>query len=151
MDNSALAPAIVGIFVLVCIVIALVPAIFYLLTLQKTLNKCAPGARTMEPGMVWLLLIPIFGIVWHFLIVTNMAKSLAAEFARRGVPSPEPTPGQPIGMAMCICICCGIIPFLGILASLAGLALGIVYWIKIAGYSKLLDVPQAVAPGAPIA
>lgn len=123
-------------------VLFLIPAILYLLTLQNALNKCAPVSRAMEPGMVWLMLIPFVNMVWHFFVVMNIARSLAAEYARRGIPSPEAEPGQTIGLAMCICACCGIIPILGILAGLACFVLWIMYWMKIAEYSKVLDMPQ---------
>jgi hypothetical protein len=127
----------------------LIPAIFYMLTLQNTLNKCAPASRAMDPGMVWLLLIPVFNLIWNFFVVMNIAKSLASEYARRGIPSPEPMPGQSIGLAMSICACCCIIPVLGFLAGLANLVLWVLYWVKIAEYSRILDVPQIVLPTAP--
>jgi hypothetical protein len=127
----------------------LIPAIFYLLTLQNALNKCAPTSRAMEPGMVWLLLIPLFNLVWSFIVVMNIAKSLANEYARRGLPCPEPAPGQSIGLAMSICACCCIIPILGMLAGLANLVLWVVYWAKIAEYSRILDVPQIAFPTSP--
>ena len=122
--------------------IALIPVIFYSLTLQKALNRCAPENRAMAPGMVWLLLIPLFNLVWHFFVVSNVAKSLGAEFQKRGLPE-EPDPGKKLGLIMCILACCGIIPFLGILCSLGALVCWIMYWIKIAGFSGKLAVPAA--------
>jgi hypothetical protein len=130
---------------LIVVVIMLLPTIFYLLTLQKALNRCSPECRAMNPGMVWLMFIPLFNIVWHFFIVTNMAKSLSCEFQKRGIAE-EPKPGQPIGMIMCILACCGIIPFLGILCSLGCFVCWIIYWVKIAGYSSRLAAPPV--PGA---
>ncbi len=128
-----------------------VPVIFFLVTLQNALNKCAPASRAMGPGLVWLLLIPFFNLIWNFFVVMGTAKSLANEYARRGIPSPEPAPGQPIGLAMSICACCGIIPRLGKLAELASLVLWIVYWVKIAEYSRNLDMPQIGIPTPPSA
>jgi hypothetical protein len=92
-----------GIITLVLIIFAtmLVPKIFYLLTLQKALNRCSPECRAMNPGMVWLLLIPLFNLVWQFIVVLNMAKSLGAEFRKRGLPE-EPEPGQTMGLIMCV-------------------------------------------------
>jgi len=129
---------------LIAVAILLVPAIFYLLTLQKALNRCSPENRAMNPGMVWLMFIPLFNLVWHFFIVLNMAKSLGAEFQKRGMAE-EPKPGQTIGLVMCVLACCGIIPVLGMLASLAGLVCWILYWVKIAGYSSKLAAPAAPA------
>jgi len=116
----------------------LVPAIFYLLMLQKAFTRCAPESRAMDPNMVWLMLIPIFGIVWHFIIVNNMAKSLGAEFAKRNIVIEEAEPGKKVGMPMCILSACGIIPFIGILAGIAALVFWVMYWIKIAEYSEKL-------------
>jgi len=132
---------------LIGIAIILIPAIFYLLTMQKALNRCAPESRAMQPGMVWLMLIPLFNLVWHFFVVLNMAKSLEAEFGRRGL-SIEPEPGKTLGLTMCILTCCGIIPFLGILCSLGAFICWIIYWVKIAGFSAQIAGP---APGAPTA
>lgn len=130
---------IAGVFVgmLVAFAIFLVPAIFYLLTLQKALNRCSPASRTMQPGMVWLMLIPLFNLVWHFFVVINIAKSLSAEFQKRGMTE-EPNPGKNIGMIMCILACCGIIPLLGVLCSLGAFVCWIIYWVKIAGFSGKL-------------
>ncbi len=129
--------------------VLLVPAIFFLLTLSSTLSKCAPGFRTMEPGMVWLLLVPFFSLIWNFFVVMAVAKSLANEYARRGIPSPEPLPGQRIGIAMCVCVCCCIVPLLGFLVGLASLLLWIMYWVKIAEFSRLLDLPYPAIPIPP--
>ena len=130
-----------GIGVLIGLALFLIPFIFYLLTLQKALTRCSPENRAMNPGMVWLMFIPLFGLVWQFLIVINVAKSLGAEFQKRGLAE-EPQPGKTLGMVMCILWCCGIIPFLGILCSLGALVCWIMYWIKIAGFSAKLAQPS---------
>src|SRR5882672_5369822 len=119
--------------------IMMLPAILYILTLQKALNKCAPGSRTLDPTMIWLLIVPFVNIIFNFFVVLGMAKTFGNEFRRRGKPVADPTPGQTIGLAMCICIVCSVIPILGILAGVAGLILWIMYWIKISEYSGGLD------------
>jgi hypothetical protein len=130
---------------------ALIAVILYLLALQNALRKCAPGARTMKPGKVWLCLIPVFGLIWQFILVRNIAKSLRGEFARRGIPCPERTPGQNIGLTMSACHCCAFIPWLGPLAAIAGIVLWILYWKKIANYSRVLDAHETTTPASPIA
>jgi hypothetical protein len=130
---------------LVAFAILLIPTIFYLLTLQKAFNRCSPENRAMNPVLVWLMLIPLFNMIWHFMIVLNMSKSLAAEFQKRGLTE-EPKPGQNLGLAMCILFCTGIIPVLGMIGSVGALVCWILYWVKIAGYSKKLEAPAAFAP-----
>ena len=89
----------------------------------------------MNPGMVWLMFIPLFNLVWQFLMVLNIAKSLGAEFQQRGIPE-EPNPGQTLGMVMCIAnLICGPV----------GLVCWIIYWVKIAGYSNKLAAPPTPA------
>ncbi len=65
------------------LVVVLVIAIFFLLTLQRALSRVAPRNRLMEPGMVWLMLIPCFNIIWQFFIVTRVPGSLRNEFRDR--------------------------------------------------------------------
>jgi len=123
--------------VFIACAIMLVPFIFYLLTLQKALNRCSPECRAMSPGLVWLMFIPLFNIVWHFLIVLNVAKSLGAEFQKRGIAE-DPNPGQTLGLVMCIAnLICGPV----------GFVCWILYWVKIAGYSGKLTAGPALMAG----
>ena len=145
MDDMS---AFLGIGVFIILVIILIPFILFLLTLQRALERCSPECRTTSPGTVWLMLIPLFNIVWEFLLVMRIAESLENEFKKRNMPH-EPKPGQSIGLAMCILSVCGIIPILGILAGIAGFVCWILYWVKIYGFSNDLSVVHTV-PGTPI-
>jgi hypothetical protein len=129
--------AIIGTAALIAFVIMLLPLIFYILTLQKAINKCAPENRAMQPAMTWLLLVPCFSLIWHFFVVINMAKTLGAEFQKRG-QAEEPAPGQKIGLITCILACCSVIPILGGLCGLGALVCWIIYWVKIAEFSGKL-------------
>jgi hypothetical protein len=111
----------------------------------------------MDPGMVWLLIVPIVAQVWMFFVVLNIAKSLGNEFRLRGIPTGDPEPGKMIGLAMSVCGAAALIPrllpslaFVTIPALLAHLVLLIFYWTKINGFSRMLDWrPAAAAPGYP--
>lgn len=131
---------IIVILVVVAVIfgISLIPMIFFLLTLQNTLNAISFENRKMEPGLVWLSLIPLFGLVWQFIIVDRMAGSLQAEFAKREMAIEEARPGNSIGLAYCILFCCSLIPFVGYITSIAGLICWIIYWIKINDYKNRL-------------
>ena len=97
----------------------------------------------MSPGKVWLLLIPLFNLVWQFVVVSNIAKSLRNEFDRRNVLVPEREPGKVVGMAMSILTALGIVPVVGQVAEVIGVICWVVYWTKIKKYSRLLT-PIAV-------
>ncbi len=124
---------------IVLLTFSFIPMIFYLLTLQNTLSAISQENRRMQPGQVWLTLIPVFGIIWQFIIVNSIADSLKAEFSKRNILNNEIRPGISIGLTYCILNCCGIIPFLGILTGLAGFICWIIYWSKINGFKAKLQ------------
>jgi len=132
-------------FVLIAI---LVVAVFYLLTLQKALSRVARRNRLMEPGLVWLSLIPLVGLVWSFFIATRVPDSLRNEFRERGMDDLSDY-GKRIGLANAIlgvvlsaaAVLSIIAPsvwwgFILIPAGLISLALFIIFWVRIAGYSR---------------
>lgn len=132
----------------------LVAMIFFLGILQNALKKCAPASRTMKPGTVWLTLIPLFGQVWQFFVVVNVARSLRNEFARTGVRCPDPDMGQEIGLGMCVCNCGALllqpIPLFKDVIGVIGFVLWVAYWFRIANFSRALGARPAVAVAPPI-
>lgn len=129
---------------LIGLVIGLVIFIFYALTLSGALKQCSPQNQRMSPGQVWLLIIPVFGQIWHFFVVSRIAESLAAEFKSRHLPVEEEKPGYNVGIAYCILSVSSYIQYLGIpvvgqLASLAGFVCWIIYWVRINRYKKRLE------------
>lgn len=135
------------IVILIVFVIVLIPGILYLMTLQRALERCSPEARTTSPGKVWLMLVPLFNLVWGFILVSEIAKSLHNEFVRRDITDVEAEPGKNFGLSMCILGLTGFIPVLGIGGSIVGFVCWILYWVRISGYSQRLAVP--VGWGAP--
>lgn len=119
---------------LIPVVLLLIVGVFYLLTLQSTLNAISVKNRKMPSGQVWLLLIPLFGLFWHFIIIRDLASSIHNEAVDRNIRINEPRPGYNIGLAMCILNCLFFIPGAGI----AALILWILFWVKIAGYKTQL-------------
>lgn len=122
------------------IILALIPGIFYLLTLQSTLKSISPQNRKMPPGNVWLLLIPLFNLVWHFVVVIKIAASIRAEADLKNISEiPDPKPAYNIGMAASILFCCNIIPGINRLTGIAGLICWIIYWVKVNDYKNILN------------
>jgi hypothetical protein len=109
--------------------------ILYLLTLSKALSRCSQHNRTMEPGMVWLILIPLFGLIWIFITVNRIAESLRNEFQDRRMDRGGEDYGQSLGTTYAALMLGGIIPCLGFLLVVAGFICWIMYWVKIAGFS----------------
>lgn len=152
--------------------VALLPLIFYVRTLKEALGRCSPEARTMRPGLLWLMLILGFNLFWHFVVVVNVARSLHNEFVKRRITGMPANPGLGVGLAMCmlslgppLAIGLSIAAFaarggspsygpagvflaaipLATLAGWAGFICWIVYWAKISRCSRRLQFSSASA------
>lgn len=150
MDNTTVIRIIAGLAFLCILGLGIGLNIFYILTLQRALNKCSPLSRTFQPGTMWLLLIPFFNLIWNFIVVLGVSASLGNEFRARNASYVDAEPGKSIGIAMSVCGACSIVPILGILAGLPYLILWIVYWVKIKDFSELLDQIPAASGQPPI-
>ncbi len=153
-DDTSLFAGIAAIGVFVVALIGLVVLeILFLLSMQKALNRCSPSSRTMEPGMVWLQLIPVFGMVWSFFVVLKTSESLDAEIRARNITGQERNPGRGVGLASCILSAwvslVGWIPYIGLFLSflpgIAGVVCWIIYWVRISGITRILDPLPAPA------
>lgn len=112
----------------------LIPKIFFIITLQSTLQAIAPENRKMPLANVWLLLIPIFSLAWNFIVVNNMADAIKAELAAKQIHTAEARPAYDLGLAMCILDCICLIPIVNFLAGIGAIICWILYWLKINGY-----------------
>jgi hypothetical protein len=79
--------------------------IWWLITVYGALNTVSPRNREMEPGMVFLMLVPCFNIVWYFFIVLRLASSLEREFRDRGL-SGDGDFGKTLGILTFFCFLC---------------------------------------------
>lgn len=130
-------------FLFVIAIAAIMIAIFYLKNLQDVLKECSPRNQQVPPGNVWLMLIPLFNIVYPFILYPKISESLKREFEERGSVQ-EGDYLKNIGLTMAVLNICGFIPVLGNIAGLAGLILLIIYWVKTAEYkNKLRMLPKA--------
>lgn len=142
---------------LLVVALFLLPMIFFLLMQQALLKSIQVHNRSISPGEVFLQLIPLFGMVWQFIVVTRISDSIRRELSEdqtfsfeQPTASTLPTgfrPAYGIGIAYCVFFCCSIIPMLGVLAGFAGIICWIIYWVKLAEYKSLLQQKRyAVSP-----
>src|SRR3954464_1146947 len=89
----------------VLLVFAAVPAVLAYIVL----NRIPPQFRKQEPGMAFLLLIPLFSIVWNFFVHPKVAESLKAYFDAQG-PHTHGDCGGSLALWMCISGACALIP-----------------------------------------
>lgn len=153
MDETAAAGMFVGIIgfiIIACILLMLIPFIFYLLSLQRCFNAVRPEFRPSVPvGLIWLALIPGLGVFVVLTAIVLLSSSLQKEDVARGTRS-FGDGGLAIGLATVILAFLSWIPFLGVLFALASLVCWIMHWIKVATFRGVLvgTTPPAPAPFA---
>lgn len=146
MEGAPLAMMLTVAGIVVCVIFAINIVICFLLS--DALRRLPPQFRKMEPGMVWLLLIPCFNMVWNFFVYPKVSDSYSAYFAVQGRTDVGDAGGR-LGLAYAICAVCSIIPCVGYVAGLAGLVLLIIYLIKITGLKNQIAQQPPMAPPAP--
>ena len=126
------------IVIAVAVVIGLIIQILFLATLYRRLSQVQPRNREMQPGMVFLNLIPIVQIVWIFFTVTGIAASLRKEFLDRGYPTADEGFGRGVGLAYAILLFCCHIPVVNVFCGIPYLVCWIIYWVQISQYRARL-------------
>jgi len=127
------------------LIVALAILVWVLYLLQTCFQRIPQQYRLMEPGMVWLMLIPLFNLVWQFFVVFRLSHSFQNYFTAQGRKDVGDC-GWTMGLVAMILGLCGIIPKVGALASLASLVLWIIYMVKVVGLRNQIGS----APGFPV-
>ena len=113
--------------------------ILYILTLRNTFKAISVPNRTMSPNNTWLLLIPVFNLVWSFIVVNNLSESIRKESTVKSFPLAEANPANGTGIAMSVLRCTTVIPVLGFLSGIAAVVCWIIYWVQISNYKKAIQ------------
>ncbi len=122
--------------------------------LQGWIARIPKEHRKVEPGQVWLLLIPLFNLYWNFRVFPPAAESFDSYFKSR-----NETVESPLQLAKLFCwvsVAClaAFIPCLGmIVGPIAGLGSLVLLIVVLVKFSSLKDkigaAPGAAAPPAP--
>ena len=123
-DAAYLAVALVALVVLAVVIVV---GILYIRSIQLTLAAVDERHREIAPGYAWLLLIPLFNLVWMFILVSRIRRSFE-NLGRAGLLRRPTNASSDVGLALAICSVLSIIPYLGAIAGLVGFVLWIIYW-----------------------
>lgn len=88
-----------------------------------------PNHRTMEPGQVWLMLIPFFNLYWAFKVFPGLSDSFKSYFDSVGNATVGDC-GRQVGLWYAICAACSLIPCVNYIAGPASLILLIMFLVK---------------------
>lgn len=128
----------------------LIPYIFFLYTQYTTLKAILPANRLMHPFEVWLQLIPVFVLIWQFVVVGKIADSIRNEyqshkeisFLGMGDGDLEEKINERVtystGFWYCVLLCCSFIPVLGFIIGIGMLTLWITYWRQLIRHRDII-------------
>lgn len=134
------------------IVIALAVYILFLSAVVRVLVRVEPENRRMEPGQVWLNLLPLFNVLWLVVTVERVGESVRNEMAARGRRRRGEGYGKTTGLTWLALTAVGLAAAdeykpLAMLAWLVALIYWVVYWAQLAAYaSRLRDEGAAYTP-----
>jgi heme/copper-type cytochrome/quinol oxidase subunit 2 len=113
----------------------LIAYILFVVSLQNTLKLIKYKNRLMQPGSVWLTLIPVFNYFWQFVLVYRVTHSIKNELRTKGVLVNHSS-FLATGRAACIFGCVAIINELAIVCGLCSVACWIAFWYKVNSHRK---------------
>lgn len=116
--------------------------------------------QQIEPAHVWLLVIPVFGAIWGFVVYPKVAASFKVYFEKRGIRRTDDC-GQALGLWLAILIAAGVfiqpmsglfMPLACMLAALpvATLILLVVYLVKISTLKSEVERTEFVSNTPPV-
>ncbi len=142
MDKEIFANA--GTF-LVLVAIFSIPFILFCLSVQNTLKAIKPANRKLPVFAGWLLLIPVFDVIWQFVMAVRLSQSIESELNDNGIVKKRPT--FYAGIALAIVQVCAYIPYLNDYMKYIWFVCFFVYWAGIAEYKRKLIDLESISAG----
>jgi len=115
--------------------------------MASVFKRIPPQFREMEPGLVWLLLIPCFSLIWNFFVFPKASRSLKAYFDSVGDTTVADC-GAGLAMAYCILSAVSLLPYVGCLTGIASLVVLIIYLVRVNELKNRIPETAALGGGA---
>lgn len=127
----------------ILIYIILVGGIFvlfalYYKTIIDAMSFVSPSNRETSAGNIMLTFIPLFNIVYGFIVYPKICDSIKREYTTLGLQQ-EGDFGKGIAITLRVLYIANFIPLLNFLTIIAYLILWIVFWVKIHEYKVELQ------------
>ncbi len=112
------------------IIIPFVAFVFYIRAISKALSVIEPAHRKQAPGMAWLLLIPVFNVIWFFFLLKAIKQGFE-EMTETRLLSQRIDTGYHYGIAMGCCWAASFIPKLIFVSLIPMFVFSILHWTKL--------------------
>ena len=123
------------------IVIPFIFFVLYINAISKTLRAIDPEMRTQSPAMAWLLLIPVFNVIWFFFLLRAI-KDGFAQMYRDGLTPKEIDSGYNYGIGMGCCWAASFIPQFIFIALIPMFVFSILHWNKLNSARRAISKQQ---------
>jgi hypothetical protein len=132
MDPELAGAVVAGFLAFLCVILTVVFVINVIVCflLYKPLSKLPESFRPFNPGLVFLMLIPIANFVMPFMISISFTDGFKNYFESIGDQSNGDC-GKTIGLVWAIAGVCSIIPIVNYLAPLVALICMIIFVVKL--------------------
>jgi hypothetical protein len=131
--------ALFGVCLVACLLtLGMVLAGSLLAAVARVLRQVSAENRRMEPGQVWLNLIPIFNIIWATVTVERVAESLRNEFRERAMDGPAEQYGRGYGLKMLGLLATGVLFYPAFICYPIAFGCAIGYWREMNRYAERL-------------
>ena len=104
--------------------------VIWIILLVGPLKKIPPEHRAIEPGLVWLLLVPCFAMFWNFMVFQQIPQSFQRHFSSQGRTDLGDC-GEQLGLWCAITVAMTGVPCVQYIAAPASLILLIIFLVKI--------------------
>jgi len=111
--------------------------IFYYKTFIDAMAHVRPSNRETGVGNILFMWIPLFNLVYGFIVYPKIVESIRKEYQSLGIME-EGDFGRGLAITMCALQFGFIIPFINFLTPIAMLVIWIIFWVKINGYKETL-------------
>ena len=103
------------------------------LFLSSCFKRIPEEHRKLRPGLIWLLMIPCFNIVWNFFVYPALSESYTAAFESQG-SNPHGDCGRTLALVYCILVAVAtalsVIPCMSIMSCIISPA-ALIIWILV--------------------
>ncbi len=139
------------VFILLPMGIFLIPYVFFIRAQYTILLAIQPENRLMNPLEVWFQMIPLFGLIWQFVVVARVADSIQREYqSHKEVSFLGMGDGElqekidervtyTTGFSYCVVLVLSFIPVIGFIIGIPMLTLWITYWRQLIKHRDMIQ------------
>ncbi|MBK7642893.1 MAG: DUF4328 domain-containing protein [Planctomycetes bacterium] len=129
-DAATTAAILIGLGITLAISLAI--NLFVCWLVYRANEALPPEHRKTESWQAFLLLIPLFNLIWNFVLLARVSGGMQSYFGAKGDTSAGDC-GASIGLWYSICCIACFVPIASCIAGPAALVLLILYLVKISG------------------